>query len=135
MNCSLLTYSRQRISDEHIDHSGTAELSMHHDHPCRILAHLTDDLGVLAAFDATQGFEGGVSDFGGDYGEELAFVSDVEGVYAQDLTRPEHNIPDGKRLLPQRDTVARVTRKLVQHRTDAATRRVAHEAQALSGGI
>ena len=86
--------------------------------------------GFLAAFGAAQGFEGGVRRFGSDYGEELAFVGYVERVYAEDLTRPVHDVPDRDVLLPERDPVARVAGELVQDRPDTAARGVAHEAQA-----
>src|ERR671912_1985077 len=89
---------RQRITDEHVYHPGAAELGVHDDHSLGLLAYLADDLGVLAAFCVAQGFEGGVSDFGGYYGEELAFVGDVERVDAEDLTGPVHDVPDRELL-------------------------------------
>ena len=72
----------QWISDEHVYHAGAAELGVHDDHARGLLAYLADDLGFLAAFCVAQGSAGGVSDFGGYYGEEFAFVGDVERVYA-----------------------------------------------------
>ena len=55
-----LTDPRQRVSDEHVDHAGAAELGVHNDHARRLLADLADDLGVLATVCVAQGFEGGV---------------------------------------------------------------------------
>src|SRR5215203_2791405 len=105
---SSSTYSRQGVADEHVYHAGAAELGVHDDHPCRLLADLADDGGFSPAFGVTQGFEGGIGRFRTYYGEELAFVGDVEGVYAQDLTRPMNDVSDRELLLPERDAVARV---------------------------
>ena len=79
---------RQRVADEHVYHAGAAELGVHDDHARRLLAHLADDLGLLATLGIPESLEGGVRGFGGYDGEELAFVGDVERVYAQDLARP-----------------------------------------------
>ncbi len=51
---TYLTDPRQRVADEHVYHAGAAEPGVHEDHPRRLLAHLADDLGVLATFDAPQ---------------------------------------------------------------------------------
>src|SRR5918993_4528236 len=88
------TYPRQRVADEHVYHAGAAELGVHHDHPCWFFAYLTDDGGLFSSVHVPQGFEGSVSRVGGDYGEELAFVGDVERVYAEYFARPVHDVPD-----------------------------------------
>src|SRR5215210_738247 len=103
--CSLAN-PRQRIADEHVDHAGAAELGVHDDHARRLLADFADDRRFFPAFGVTQGFEGGVRLFWSYYGEELAFVGDVEGVYAQDLTGPVHDVSDGEPLLPEGNAVA-----------------------------
>src|SRR3712207_4568916 len=123
------TDPRQWVTDQHVYHAGAAELGVHYDHPCGLLADLTDDLGLLAALDATQRLQGGLCGFGSDDGEQLAFVGDVERVYTQDLACPVHDVPDRKPLLPERDPISRVAGELVQDRPYPAARGVAHEAQ------
>src|SRR3712207_1704315 len=85
------TDPRQWVTDQHVYHAGAAELGVHYDHPCGLLADLTDDLGLLAALDATQRLQGGLCGFGSDDGEQLAFVGDVERVYPQNFARPVHD--------------------------------------------
>src|SRR3712207_5006137 len=64
-----LTNPRQRVPDEHVYHAGAAELGVHEDHPRRLLAHLPDDRGFLAALDASQRLQRGLRHFGGHDGE------------------------------------------------------------------
>src|SRR4028118_105130 len=64
----LSTDPGQRVADEHVYHAGAAEPGVHHDHARGLLADLADDLGVLAALDATQGFERGVGRIWGRHG-------------------------------------------------------------------
>src|ERR671921_1979343 len=85
------TNPRQRVSDQHVYHTRTAELGVHHDHACRLLAHLADDRGFFTALDVPQRRQGSVRRVRGDNGEELAFVCHVERVYTQDLARPVYD--------------------------------------------
>src|SRR3712207_3180351 len=71
------TDPRQRVPDQHVYHAGTAELGVHYDHPRGLFADLADDLGLLAALDATQRLQGSIGDFGSDDGEEFSFVRHV----------------------------------------------------------
>src|SRR5215210_2114481 len=132
--CSLAN-PRQRIADEHVDHAGAAELGVHDDHARRLLAYFADDRRFFPAFGVTQGFEGGVRLFWRYYGEELAFVGDVEGVYTQDLARPVYHVPDRKLLLPQRHAVPRVAGELVQDCAHTAACGIPHETQSRSCGF
>src|SRR5829696_1776887 len=99
------TYPRQRVADEHVYHAGAAEASVHDDHARRFLAHFADDLGFLATVGVSEGFEGGFRLFWSYHSEEFAFVGDVERVYAEDLTRPVHDVPDRELLLPEHDAI------------------------------
>src|SRR5215211_898063 len=103
-----LTDPGKRVTDEHVYHAGASELGVHYDHARRFLAHLADNLGLLAALDAPQRLQRGLRRLRSDDGEELAFVGYVERVYAQDLARPVHDVLDREPLLPERYPVARV---------------------------
>src|SRR5215217_1438300 len=123
------TNPRQRVSDQHVYHARTAELGVHHDHACRLLAHLADDRGFFTALDVPQRRQGSVRRVRGDNGEELAFVGHVERVYTQDLARPVYDAPDREPLLPERNSKPRVTGELVQDRSHPAARGITHKAQ------
>src|SRR3712207_7169290 len=60
---------------------------MHEDHTGGLFAHLADDRSVLSALDASQRLQRGIRRFRSYDGQELAFVGDIQGVYAQDLDR------------------------------------------------
>src|SRR5215208_3441408 len=129
------TNPRQPVTDEHVYHAGAAEAGVHNDHARGLFADLADNLGLLATLDAAQRLERCVRQLRSHNSEELAFVGDVEGVYAKDLARPVDDVPDREPLLPQRDPVPGVAGELVQNRPDPAARGVAHEAQPLSRGV
>src|SRR5215212_2770427 len=129
------TNPRQRVADEHVYHTSTAELGVHYDHTCGLFADLPDNLGLFATLNASQRLERGVRCFRSDDGEELAFVGDVEWVYPQDLARPVDDVPDREPLLPERDPVPRVAGELVEDRPHPAACGVAHEAQPRPRGI
>src|SRR3712207_1134524 len=105
------TDPRQRVTDEHVYHAGAAELSMHYDHPRGLFADLTDDRSVFTTLYSSQRLQSGLRRLRGDDGGQLAFVGDVERVYAKDLARPVHDVPDREPLLPERDPKPRVDRK------------------------
>src|SRR5918998_717809 len=100
------TDPRQRIPDEHVYHAGAAKLGVHYDHPREIFADLTDDLGLLAALDATERLQGGLCGFGSDDGEELSFIRYIQRIYPQNSARPVHDVPDREPLLPERDPIS-----------------------------
>src|SRR5688572_26755270 len=122
------TYPRQRVADKHVYHAGAAEAGVHEDHPLRLLAHLADYRGLFAAFDPAQRLEGAVGGFGGDDGEQLALVGDVERVYSQDLARPVYDFPNRDVSLPQSDPVPGIAGELVQDRANTTTGGIPHEA-------
>src|SRR5215204_42254 len=129
------TNPRQRISDQHVYHACTTELGVHHDHACRLLAHLADDRSFFTALDVPQRCQGSVRRVRGDNGEELAFVGYIERVYTQDLARPVYDTPDREPLLPERNSKPRVTGELVQDRSHPAACGIPHEAQLRTRGF
>ena len=67
---------------------------------------------------------------GGNDGEELPFIRDVQGVEAEKFAGAAHGIADGKLFFEENDSVAAVPRQFVQGSGNAATRRIAHPANA-----
>lgn len=53
-HCGTLAYPRQRVADGRVNHTGAAEPGVHEDHARRLLAHLPDDLRLLATLYAPQ---------------------------------------------------------------------------------
>src|SRR5918997_2693074 len=129
------TYPRQRVADEHVYHAGAAEAGVHDDHARRFLAHFADDLSILPTLDAAETFQGGFRLFLSYHSEELAFVRDVERIYAKDLTRPVHHVPDRELLLPERDAESGIAGQFVQDGADTTTSRVPHETQSRTCGV
>ena len=125
----------QWIADQQVHHAAAAERGLDEHHPRGIGLDLADLRRGLAAGRRAQRGQRGVRGLGRDEGDEHALVRDVHGVDAEDLARA-----GDRRAAPApppraRPSRRRGVRELVEHRGDAAARRVAQAAQRRAGGV
>jgi hypothetical protein len=123
---------RGRIAGEHIHDPGAAELR-HAEHGAgRFLANLANDRGLATSGRGAQNCQRVVGLPRRDHHEELAFVGDVQRIEPQQLAGAAHFIAHWDAILFERDAQATVAREFVQRRRDAASRWIAHPADAVS---
>ena len=102
----------------------------HQHHPGRLGLHFADLHRALAAGHRAQRCQRGVRRLRRDEGDELALVGDVHRVDAEDLRGARDRRLHRDVALAHDHRHAGGARQLVEHRGDAAARRVAHAAQA-----
>ena len=97
--------------------------------PCGFGHDLADPRRVGAERVRAHRRECGVGLVGGDDGDDLALVGDVERIDPQQVARADHGGCDRQRRLVEHDGQVGVARQLVAHGADPAPRRVAHPAR------
>ena len=98
-----LADARQRVADEHVDDPAAAETRVEEDEALGLGAHLADDRRLGAERVRPQRGERVVGGLGGDDGDELALVRDVERVDAEDLAGADDRGPERQRRLVEED--------------------------------
>ena len=82
---------------------------------------------------ASQSAQRGFRQFGGNDGEKLPFVSDVQRVEAQQFARAAHGIAHRNFFFEQNDAKSAISRQFIQRSGHAAARGIAHPANACAG--
>src|SRR5277367_4822910 len=134
-HASVLTNSRQRIADEHINDAAAAVTSSDQYRPSRLLADFSDDLSVVPARRQGQGVDRSVSVLWGHDGEKLAFIRDVERVQPQQLTGSPDRIPHRNLIFKQKHSQTAIARKFVEGGRSASAGGIPHPADAGPRGV